>query len=227
MNTAHSARPSAVQPSVSIGIAPTPPIIGFLSFGGQVLLAPDGDRLPYAVSVAKTRTYLGAWLRAARESRGWTQDRLGDALGVTKQNVYHWETGKHEPSFEQILRIRDLTGHPLRDISAAIDWPLARIPRERITSLTPEQIEQLQAGLIGILAAITKDPELGGGSAPLLQSLDRKQAEVLSTSARLYVFPYDTIHGMRSQNISEELDADEARGGGATILRFQPRKLIP
>lgn len=133
-----------------------------LSFGGQVLLAPDGDRLPYAVSVAKTRTYLGSWLRAARESRGWTQDRLGDALGVTKQNVSHWETGKHEPSFEQILRIRDLTGHPLRDISAAIDWPLARIPRERITSLTPTQIEQLQAGLIGILAAITKDHELGG-----------------------------------------------------------------
>lgn len=82
---------------------------------------------------------------------------MGEKVGVTKANVSHWETGKHDPSFLQLLNIRDLTGYPLREVVQETDWPFTKIPRERITRLRPEAIKQLQTGLVGILAAIDDD----------------------------------------------------------------------
>lgn len=95
------------------------------------------------------------WIKAARDAKGWTQETLGEKLGVTKANVSHWETGKHDPSFLQLLKIRDLTGHPLREVLPAQDWPLPQIGREKITSLGPDQLAALQAGISGILVALS------------------------------------------------------------------------
>jgi transcriptional regulator with XRE-family HTH domain len=53
------------------------------------------------------------WVRAARANKGWTLQQLGEQLGRTKANVGHWETGKHSPSYVQLLKISDLTGLPL------------------------------------------------------------------------------------------------------------------
>jgi transcriptional regulator with XRE-family HTH domain len=54
------------------------------------------------------------WVKAAR-SHGTkrTQEALGEALGVSKQNVNAWEKGRHEPSYAQIVRIAQLTGYQL------------------------------------------------------------------------------------------------------------------
>lgn len=95
------------------------------------------------------------WIRRARESRGWTQTDLGDKIGVTKANVSHWETGKHEPSFLQLLRIRDVTGLALVEVESAGAWPLATVRREQITALTDQQRQQLDAGVAALLVAIT------------------------------------------------------------------------
>ena len=51
------------------------------------------------------------WIKAARAHKGWTQQQLGDAVGRTKANVGHWETGKHEPKLEQIEAIAAATGY--------------------------------------------------------------------------------------------------------------------
>lgn len=59
------------------------------------------------------------WVKAARKSAGLTQEQLGEKLGRTKANVGHWETGKHEPSFDQMRRISEITGHPLPGGSVA------------------------------------------------------------------------------------------------------------
>lgn len=53
------------------------------------------------------------WIKAARAHKGWTQQELGDAVGRTKANVGHWETGKHEPKLEQIHAIAKHTGYSL------------------------------------------------------------------------------------------------------------------
>lgn len=52
------------------------------------------------------------WIKAARQHAGLTQERLGEAVGRTKANVGHWETGKHEPKLEQIEAIAKATGYP-------------------------------------------------------------------------------------------------------------------
>lgn len=54
------------------------------------------------------------WVKAARaHGTKRTQAALGEALGVSKQNVNAWEMGRHEPSFGQIVRIAQLTGYQL------------------------------------------------------------------------------------------------------------------
>lgn len=98
---------------------------------------------------------IGDWIEKARKHRGWNQTQLGDEIGVSKANVSHWETGKHEPSFGQLLRIRDVTGYGLRDVGPGLEWPLPKVPRESITSLLPSQRDALQAGIAGMVAALT------------------------------------------------------------------------
>jgi phage repressor protein C with HTH and peptisase S24 domain len=52
------------------------------------------------------------WIKAARAHKGWTQQQLGDAVGRTKANVGHWETGKHEPKLDLIEAISRATDYP-------------------------------------------------------------------------------------------------------------------
>lgn len=64
------------------------------------------------------KTALGAWLRAARLARGWTQEHLAErltaALGrpVVRPEISRWEAGKHPPAagtlriLEQVLKSR-------------------------------------------------------------------------------------------------------------------------
>lgn len=58
------------------------------------------------------------WIRAARSHKGWTQTQLGDAIGRTKANVGHWETGKHSPSIDQLALVSKLTEFPLPEMGA-------------------------------------------------------------------------------------------------------------
>lgn len=54
---------------------------------------------------------VGAKIRNFREKRGLTQSQLGDKLGVTKNAVYCWETGKsslHLETAKQICAILDI-----------------------------------------------------------------------------------------------------------------------
>lgn len=94
------------------------------------------------------------WIAAARKKKEWTQADLGERMGVTKANVSHWETGKHDPSFLQLLKIRDLTGHPLQDVLSPEDWPFGNIPIERIKALDDEQRKSVAVGLLAALSAI-------------------------------------------------------------------------
>lgn len=75
---------------------------------GQESLAPPGkDALyPFGVDIAN-------WIRAARLHKKWTQTQLADHLGLTKGNISGWENRRHQPSFDQLLRVEALTGYPL------------------------------------------------------------------------------------------------------------------
>ena len=61
------------------------------------------DRDPHSV--------LASTIRMAREARGWSQDQLGEAVGLTRSTIARLELGDRSPSFEtlvDIARVLDL-----------------------------------------------------------------------------------------------------------------------
>lgn len=50
----------------------------------------------------------GTRLKEFRDARGWSQERVGFELEVSKATVSKWETGRAEPRLEHLARIRRL-----------------------------------------------------------------------------------------------------------------------
>ena len=55
-------------------------------------------------------------LKLLRVERNWTQEQLGQALGVSRQAVNALETEKHDPSLDLAYRIAALFERPVEDI---------------------------------------------------------------------------------------------------------------
>lgn len=55
-------------------------------------------------------------LKAFRESRSWTQAKLADQLGVSRQTVNALETGRYDPALPLAFRIAKLFGQPIEAI---------------------------------------------------------------------------------------------------------------
>ena len=55
-------------------------------------------------------------LKLLRVERGWTQEQMGQALGVSRQAVIALETEKHDPSLDLAYRIAALFACPVEDI---------------------------------------------------------------------------------------------------------------
>ena len=55
-------------------------------------------------------------LRALRTERGWTQEQLGQVLGVSRQAVNALETDKHDPSLDLAYRIAAAFALPIEQI---------------------------------------------------------------------------------------------------------------
>lgn len=59
---------------------------------------------------------LGKRIRAAREAKGWSQVRLGQAIGQSQGAVSFWEKGEREPGRDMVARIAAETGVPLEQL---------------------------------------------------------------------------------------------------------------
>jgi putative transcriptional regulator len=55
-------------------------------------------------------------LRVLRAERDWSQARLAEALGVSRQTVNAIETGKYDPSLPLAFGIARLFGQPIEAI---------------------------------------------------------------------------------------------------------------
>ena len=55
-------------------------------------------------------------LRDLRSEKGWTQEQLGQALGVSRQAVNALETEKHDPSLDLAYRIATVFERPVEEI---------------------------------------------------------------------------------------------------------------
>lgn len=57
-------------------------------------------------------------LKLLRVERNWTQEQLGQALGVSRQAVNALETEKHDPSLDLAYRIAALFARPVEEVFA-------------------------------------------------------------------------------------------------------------
>src|SRR5215510_13471835 len=57
------------------------------------------------MSHSETERSFGPALRAARERRGLTQADVAAQLGVKRETISHWESGKHLPRPKQSARL--------------------------------------------------------------------------------------------------------------------------
>lgn len=55
-------------------------------------------------------------LRELRESRGWSQGRLAQELGVSRQTINAIETGRFDPSLPLAMRLALAFGRTVEDI---------------------------------------------------------------------------------------------------------------
>jgi transcriptional regulator with XRE-family HTH domain len=124
--------------------------------GTEFVAPPDGPRV-YATGMS-----LSVWVKAARQHGNLTQQALGDALGLSKQNVNAWEKGRHEPGFGQLVKIAQITG--------------LQLPEE---ALRAGQVDQDPAGQRGGSEYSPAAQDIAGAFDALpedtLQAIDAKQ----------------------------------------------------
>lgn len=53
---------------------------------------------------------IGALIKNARNQTGMTQEQAAEALGVSRQTISNWETGKSYPDVVSVIRMSDLYG---------------------------------------------------------------------------------------------------------------------
>lgn len=63
----------------------------------------------------------GERLRGLRETQGWSQEKLGFELGVTKATISKWENGQAQPRLEQLSHIKRLFADQLPTLDALLD----------------------------------------------------------------------------------------------------------
>ncbi len=58
----------------------------------------------------------GAFIAALRRERGWTQEELGERLGITNKTVSRWENGNYLPSVEMMSLLSRELGVTLNEL---------------------------------------------------------------------------------------------------------------
>jgi putative transcriptional regulator len=55
-------------------------------------------------------------LRVLRAERGWTQERLAEAIGVSRQAINALETERHDPSLDLAYKVAAAFALPVEEI---------------------------------------------------------------------------------------------------------------
>ena len=59
---------------------------------------------------------IGPTIKAARQARGLTLAEVGGALGVTRQYVYAWESGRRNPGPKHLAKLAEVLGLQVTDL---------------------------------------------------------------------------------------------------------------
>lgn len=135
-----------------------------------------------------------------RKQRGMTQDELAEALQVSRQTIYKWETGRALPDVNRLKQICELF-HVSADALLELCPPVNRKPE------TPAGDTQERSNSAAIPAKHWKKHALCAGAAVVLLCvcivmLLTRQPEELRQARQLGIVPSEMTGG-RSQFVSE------------------------
>lgn len=92
---------------------------------------------------------IGEKIRELRKARGWSQDVLGEKLGVQKSAISKYERGFisrfSQDQIEQIAKVFDVSPAVLMGYSEEVEEMNALI--RRVEGLSPERVKQVMAFL--------------------------------------------------------------------------------
>ena len=58
-------------------------------------------------------------IKDPKKRKKLTQKELAEQIGISQKSYSHWETGKNEPSFENLIKLADL-------LEVSLDWLFGR-----------------------------------------------------------------------------------------------------
>ena len=61
-------------------------------------------------------TKIGQFIAELRKEHGYTQEQLGDKIGVTNKTISRWETGMYLPPVDALLMISELFDVSINEI---------------------------------------------------------------------------------------------------------------
>jgi SOS-response transcriptional repressor LexA len=110
------------------------------------------------------RMSIGARILAARKAKGWSQEKLADAIGQAQTTVSSWERSRTEPRREDVVRIASKLQIPLAEIEDVLRDP----PRGPKTRTIPV-LSWVSAGLVsdvGAMEAVEAEEEVTVADLP-------------------------------------------------------------
>ena len=69
-------------------------------------------------------------IRQWRTAASLTRHQLADAMGVSHMSIYHWESGRTEPSARQLKALSEVFGVPMEAFAFEEGVLLAQIERQ-------------------------------------------------------------------------------------------------
>ena len=93
----------------------------------------------------------GEQLRAARESKGYTQQQIADYMKIDKSTYCGYETGKRQPDVQKIKQLSEILGVSGDDLletgfSENRAFPLSEKDRREIAKNLEQMMAQLEDG---------------------------------------------------------------------------------
>ena len=61
---------------------------------------------------------IGKFMSAMRKQQGFTQEQLGEKLGVTNKTISRWETGKYMPDIDKLQELSAILGISINELLA-------------------------------------------------------------------------------------------------------------
>ena len=78
---------------------------------------------------------IGQFISQKRKEKGYTQQQLGDLLGVTGKTISRWETGNYLPPAECLILLSGIYGVSINEILAG-----ERVAREEFVEIAEKNI---------------------------------------------------------------------------------------